>query len=142
MNRALFPNGRSVARLLAVLALVSLLPGGLPPCGGRAAAASSPTATATTVVSLVAKGDDATAERYFSPALQAAAPAERLRQIWEQLTAQLGAFERQTGATEQTASGIQNVFVHCLFAQASADVVISVDSAGKVAGLHLANMQP
>ncbi len=130
-----------VGRLLVVLALLSLLGGVLPLC---ATAASGPSlvTTATTVVSLVAKGDYATAERYFSPTLQAAAPAARLRQIWQRLTTALGAFKRQTGTQEQTANGMASVFVHCVFAHATADLVISFDSSGKVGGLHVANIQP
>ncbi len=122
-----------------MLALVSLLVGGLTPW--RASTAAGPTliTTATTVVALVAKGDAATAERYFAPALQAAAPAATLQQLWRQLTAQLGAFERQTGAQEQIANGIQSVIVHCVFAKATADLVLSFDSAGKVGGLHVTN---
>src|SRR5579875_1197071 len=115
MHRALCLHARPVGRLLAVLALGSLLVGGLTPLRASAAAAPTPITTATTVVSLVAKGNFAAAERYFSPALQAAAPAPRLRQLWQQLTAQFGPFERQTGAREQTAGGVQSVFVHCRF---------------------------
>jgi hypothetical protein len=76
-----------------VLALILLLVSSPPPLGANASSGPSPTTIATTVVSLVTKGDFA-AERYFSPALQAAAPAARLQQIWQQLTAQLGAFQR------------------------------------------------
>lgn len=125
-----------------MLALVSLLVGGLTPWRARAAAGPTLITTATTVVALVAKGDAAAAERYFAPALQAAAPAATLQQLWRQLTAQLGAFERQTGAQEQIANGIQSVIVHCVFAKATADLVLSFDSAGKVGGLHVTNTQP
>jgi hypothetical protein len=38
--------------------------------------------------------------------------------------------------------GAQSVFVHCVFAKATADLVISFDSSGKVGGLHVANIQP
>src|SRR5947207_576864 len=102
MHRALCLHAWPVVRLLAVLALVSLLVGGIPPLIASAASGPSPTTTATTVVSLIAKGDFAAAERYLSPALQAAVSAARLRQIWQQLTTALGPFERQTGAREQT----------------------------------------
>jgi len=129
-------------RLLAVLALVSLLIGGVPPLRASAVAGPNLITTAATVVSLVAKGDFAAAERYFSPVLQAAAPTATLRQIWQQLTAQLGAFERQSGAQEQTAGGVQSVFVHCVFARATADLVISFDNSGMIDGLHTANVQP
>lgn len=142
MHHARCPQTRPAVRLLAALALVALLVGGFSPLRASAASGPSPTMTATTVVSLVAKGDDDAAERYFAPVLQAAAPSARLRQIWQQLTAQLGPFEHQTGAQEQTASGVQSVFVHCAFAKATADLVISFDSAGTVDGLHVANIQP
>jgi CubicO group peptidase (beta-lactamase class C family) len=142
MHRTRCPRLLPAARLLAVLALVSLLVSGGPPLGARAAAAPSLTTTATTVVSLLAQGGFTAAEHYFAPALQQVAPAARLQQIWQQLTSQLGAFERQTGATAQTTGGVQSVFVHCLFARATADLVIGFDSSGKVAGLHVANVQP
>lgn len=142
MHRTLCLHARPVGWLLAVLALVSLLVGGLTPWRASAAAGPNLITTATTVVALVAKGDAAAAERYFSPVLQAAAPAAKLQQLWQQLTAQLGAFERQTGTQEQIANGIQSVFVRCHFARATADLVISFDSAGKIDGLHVAHIQP
>ena len=142
MKRVRCLPARPVVRLLALLAAASLLVGAFSPLRASAASGPSLTTTAATVVSLVAKGDVAAAERYFSPALQAAAPAARVRQIWQRLTAQLGAFERQTGAQEQATGGVQSVFVHCLFTRATADLVISFDSAGKVGGLHVANIQP
>jgi CubicO group peptidase (beta-lactamase class C family) len=37
---------------------------------------------------------------------------------------------------------VQSVFVHCVFAKATADLVISIDSSGKVIGLHVTNVQP
>jgi CubicO group peptidase (beta-lactamase class C family) len=128
-------------RLLSVLALLSLALGCLPPLGARAASGPSLTTTATTVVTLIAKGDYAAAERYFAPLLQAAAPAPRLQQLWQQLTDQLGTFERQSGAQEQTIGGVRSVFVHGVFARSTADLVISFDSAGKVDGLHVAKLQ-
>lgn len=131
-----------VVRLLAILALVSLFASGVPALRAHAASGPSLTTTAGTVVTLVAKGDFSAAERYFSPTLQTAAPVVRLRQIWQQLTAQLGAFKRHTGAQEQTTNGVRSVFVHCVFARATADLVLSFDSDGKVAGLHVANVQP
>jgi CubicO group peptidase (beta-lactamase class C family) len=142
MQHACNLNKGPVVRLLAVLALVSLLVATSPPPGARASSGPSSVTIATRVVSLVAKGDYSAAERYFSPALQAAAPAAQLQQIWQQLTTQLGAFRRQTGTTVQTAGGVQSVFVHCVFAKATADLVISFDDSGKVDGLHATNVQP
>ena len=60
-----------------------------------------------------------------------------MQQIWQQLTAQLGAFDRQTGTAEQTAEGVQNIFIHCAFAKATADLVISFGSTGKEAQIRL-----
>ncbi len=129
-------------RLLIILGLVLLLSGGLPTWHAGATGGPPLTTTATTVVSLISRGNVAAAEGYFAPVLQAAAPAARLQQLWQQLTAQFGAFVRQTGAQEQTANGIQSVFVHCVFARDTADLVLSFASSGKVDGLHVVNIQP
>jgi len=123
------------------LALTILISGiGLSSLSG-AAADARPTATATTFVSLLAKGDFATAERYLAPTMQAAAPEAKLRQAWEGLITQLGAFERQAGAAEQTVGSIQNVVVSCVFARATADLVVSVDQSGKIVAFHVVNIQ-
>jgi dienelactone hydrolase len=74
--------------------------------------------------------------------MQAAAPETRLRQIWQQLTAQLGAFARQDGAEEQVTGGFRSVVVQCVFAKATADLVVSRGQDGTIAGFHVTNVQP
>jgi hypothetical protein len=64
-------------RLLAALTMASLLMlGGLPAPLGKAAG-PSPTTTATTFISQLARGEYAAAERSFSPTMQAAAPRHK-----------------------------------------------------------------
>jgi len=130
---------RPELRLLVALALVALILGLSLNARARAAAAPSP---ATTFVALLAKGDFSAAERYFSPPMQAAAPTARLRQVWQTLVGQVGAFERQAGVTEQSIGGVRNVIVHGIFARDTADLVISILLDGKIGGFHVTNIQP
>jgi dienelactone hydrolase len=140
-QRTMFPNLRLATRLPAALALVFLITTGC--IATRAAGApTSPTTTATTFVSQLVKGEFAAAERSFSPTMQAAAPTAQLKQIWDSLIAQLGAFKRQAGVTEQAVGSVQNVIVHCVFARDTADLVISVGPDGKIVGFHVTNIQP
>lgn len=142
MNQETLHHAHGIARqLLAGLVLLCLLSAVWQPV--RAAPApSSATTTATTFVTLLAKGDFAAAERFFSPTLQAAAPVATLRLIWDGLIARYGAFERQAGAAVQQAAGAQNVVVRCVFARDTADLVVSIQQDGKIGGLHVTNVQP
>lgn len=139
------PTSRSLRLLTSVLislaltlAISCLSPSALT---GEAAKAN-PTTTATTFVSLLTTGDFAGAERLLSPTMQAAAPEAKLRQIWEALITQLGAFQRQAAVTARTAGSIQIITVSCVFARATADLVVSVDAVGTIAGFHVVNVQP
>ena len=72
-------------RLIIPLALVALILGlGLPSRAG-AFGATSPTTTATTFITLLAKSNFSAAEQYLAPTMQAVAPTAKLQQIWEQL---------------------------------------------------------
>jgi hypothetical protein len=73
--------------------------------------------------------------------MQAAAPQAKLQLIWQSLIAQLGAFERQASVTEQAVGSGGNVTVSCVFARATADLVVSIDQSGKIGGFHVVNIR-
>jgi dienelactone hydrolase len=107
-----------------------------------AAANATPAQVATGFVALLARGDFNGAESEETSALQQAAPAATLERIWNGLSAQLGAFQRQAGASETAAGAYENVTVSCIFAHGTADLLVTVDASERIAGLHLVNVKP
>jgi uncharacterized protein len=132
---------RLLYRILAALGLTILISGMSLSVFPSEVIEASPTTTAVTFVSLLATGKFAAAERLLNPTMQAAAPGAKLQQIWNSLITQLGTFQRQGGVTEQGAGSIENATVRCDFARATADVVVSVDQSGKIAGFHVVNIK-
>src|SRR5579872_2781788 len=130
----------AVLRLSAVVLSLLLWQIGVSSSPG-AAADASPTRIATTFVSRLATGDFAGAETYLDPTMKSAAPEAALRQIWQSLIAQLGALQRLTGSSQQAAGHFQNVTLSYIFAHATADLVITVDQSGEIAGFHVVDVR-
>jgi fermentation-respiration switch protein FrsA (DUF1100 family) len=133
----LSPSGLRSAVFALAFALAASRPASLP----AIAFDPSPPTIAANFVSLLANGDFAAAESGLNSMMRTAAPASRLRQIWQGLVAQYGRFNHRAGVSQFSAGGYRNVLVTCVFARASADLVVSVDRAGKIGGLHVTNVQ-
>lgn len=72
----------------------------------------------------------------FNPQVAAALPPEKLGQIWDQLLAQEGAFQKISATAIAEQSAYHLVTVTCAFATGALNTVVAFDSEGKIAGLH------
>jgi dienelactone hydrolase len=130
-------------RVLLVTTVLALLQTSSPLLSRAGATVKSNNATtATAFITLLVKGDFATAEGYFDPVMKAALPRAQLQQTWQSLVQQLGAFEKINAVSAQTNSGVESVLVACTFAHATADLVVSLNQAGKIGGLHVTQVAP
>lgn len=101
----------------------------------QAASATDVVASAKTFVNLLAKGDYATAVAGFDETMARVMPAEKMREAWEGLVAQAGAFKQQTDVQKMEQGGYDIVFVTCQFKKATLDVKVVYDAHGRVSGL-------
>lgn len=92
-------------------------------------------------VDQLVKGDFATAEASFDDSMKNALPQAKLKETWDQLIAQVGAFQKQTGTRTTVVQGYRTVFVTCQFEKAAIDVRIVFDAQGKIAGLFFSQAQ-
>ncbi len=90
---------------------------------------------AKTFVDQMAQGDFAAATANFDTTMKTAMPEAKLKETWQQLVAQVGAFQQQTGTytTEQLSYKI--VFVTCRFEKADIDVQVTFNSQNQISGL-------
>src|SRR5579871_3849632 len=86
-------------------------------------------------VDQLSKGDFATATQRFDATMQGALPADKLRETWQALVGQAGAFQQQVGTHTATTQGYDIVFVTCQFALARIDVKVVFDGKKQIAGL-------
>ncbi len=144
-------------RRLALPILVSLL---VAACGGTAAsptplhqaapsptpgaAASAPTsspggpaATGLAFVEALSRGDWPGAQAMEDAVMAAAAPASKLQQIAQGLTAQYGAFASVGSATTTAGASGTLVDVPVTFASAIVTLEVALDGVSRVAGLHV-----
>ena len=94
---------------------------------------------AKTFVEQMNKGDFKAATEPFDDAMRQAMPSDKLRETWQALLGQVGAFKQQTGTHTAKAPGYDIVFVTCQFTLASIDVRVVFDSHKKIGGLFFQN---
>ena len=131
-------------RLITTVFLIAILAGSStaalaasPPAGAGQDAASVGTA----FIEAIARGDGAAAEALEDATMRGAAPAAALAQLWDQLVAQHGAFDR-IGAVTTTAQAPYTIAaVPVRFANDIVTLTVPVDATGHVAGLHLAKVE-
>ena len=113
------------------------------PAGTDAPQSSSSllTLTAEDLVDQMALGNYAAATSNFSADMKAAATEASLKDVWEKLLAQSGAFRQHIASTNSVVQGYQTVFVTCQFEKVELDAQVTFDSQGKIAGLHFAPHQ-
>ena len=120
---------RTLVPLLAALLLAE--PSAAQPSADRTAALAGE------VAALLSKGDlDAVAAR-FSPQMAAALPAERFRQVWEGLPAQLGALKSLGAPVVRAAGGFGNAWVPATFEKAVVSLLIVFDGEGRISGFRI-----
>jgi dienelactone hydrolase len=84
----------------------------------------------------------AAAEAMEDETMQGAAPAAALAQLWTQLVDQFGAFGGVGAVTTASSGAFVNATVEGRFARNTVPLIVTVDSEGKVAGLHLGQPGP
>ena len=92
-------------------------------------------ALATTFVNQLAKGDYAAAVSGFNEKMAGVMPAAKMKQAWEGLLAEAGAFREQTDVQQRTEGPYTLVFVTCRFEKTSLDLKVVYDAQGRITGL-------
>lgn len=95
-------------------------------------------ATARAVVDALARGDFEGAGKNFDATMRAALPPEKLRELWQTLSEQVGPLKRVVGARVERTGQFDTAFVTCEFARSGIEVKVVMDKAGRVAGLFFA----
>lgn len=90
---------------------------------------------AVTFVDLLSQGQFASATDTFDSTMRGALPEARLQDIWTQLQAQSGAFQKQLGTRTDSQQGYRIVYVTCQFEKASIDVQVVFNTQAQISGL-------
>lgn len=107
------------------------------PVEASPAPATGTGARAREVTALLAKGDlDAVASR-FSPQMATALPAEKFRQVWNALPAQLGALKSLGTPVVRTEGGVENAWVPATYERAVVSLRMYFDAEGRLAGFRI-----
>ena len=93
-------------------------------------------------VEALASGDTAAAEAMEDDTMRGAAPAAALGQLWTQIVGQFGAYQGIEQVATADKPPYTNVTVSTSFAGAMVPLLVTVDRAGRVAGLHLGQPVP
>jgi dienelactone hydrolase len=141
---------KRILGLLLLLLLPSLLPAqaplvSTPPAQAPVAVAplaQDPIATANELIDRLAKGDFQTAAGTFADAMKAAAPPEKLAEIWTSIQTQMGPFKRRGAVHTDKLGEYDVIFVAAEFERSAVEFKVVVDKAGKIAGLSLAQPKP
>ena len=90
------------------------------------------------LVALLVADKHADAVATFNATMAAALPADRLETTWNELVAQVGAFETIEAAHVVHQGRYATAVLTCKFASGRLDAKVSYDEKGEVAGLHFA----
>ncbi len=90
----------------------------------------------------IARGDTAAAEAMEDETMRGAAPSAALAQLWQGLIDQFGAFGSLGDVQVAPAAPFTNATVQASFATSVVPLIVTVDQAGHVAGLHLGTPVP
>jgi dienelactone hydrolase len=112
------------------------------PLLGAPPAPRDPAVVATELIDRLAKGDFQAAVGSFADAMRAAAPPEKLSEIWTALQAQFGAYKRRTGVHAQKEGPYEVALVTTEFERSTVDLKVAFDDTGKIAGFFIAGSKP
>src|SRR5262245_23099707 len=93
------------------------------------------TRTARAFVELLDKGDFAKATAHFDAAMLKALPSDKLKQTWDIVLGDAGAYQKQLSSRVETSGKYQVVNVTCEFARKKLDARVVFDKDGKITGL-------
>ncbi len=131
-----------IPRTALLPAAVLALAGGLaataePPKPPAASPTARTEALARDVASRLSKGDTAAVAARFSPQMAAALPAERFREVWTSLPAQLGALKSLGEPVARVVGGVGNAWVPATFENALVSLHMVFDAEGRLIGLRI-----
>ncbi|MGB6482458.1 MAG: DUF3887 domain-containing protein [Candidatus Acidiferrales bacterium] len=72
----------------------------------------------------------------FDATMAAAISADKLAQVWDQVLAQAGAFQKISSSQVIEKSTYHVATVTCAFEKAPLDIILAFDDSGRIAGLH------
>jgi len=87
-------------------------------------------------ITLLSSGDYKSAVAMFDDAMKKALSEQKLKETWQAIQAQAGAFKAQGATRKATIQNHDVIFVNCLFEKSTLDCQIAFDSQGKIAGLY------
>jgi len=87
------------------------------------------------LVKHLANGNYEKAVENFDSTMKQLLPAEKLKQVWESLIAQAGAFVEQRGIREEKILGYNVIFVTCQFEKSVLDAKVVFNDKEEIAGL-------
>ncbi|MGI9035382.1 MAG: alpha/beta fold hydrolase [Pyrinomonadaceae bacterium] len=92
-------------------------------------------ARAKSFIDALAKKDFASAENYFNDDVKSKISADKLAEIWDSLTAQVGDFKLQGKVLKTQKDNLEIFLIMCEFEKANLDIQTAFDAQGKIAGL-------
>jgi hypothetical protein len=92
-------------------------------------------ALSNTVVDQLSSGKMEELVAQFDATMKNGLPAAKLKDIWQKIQSQAGAFQRQTGIRYEKVQAYDTIFVTCQFEKAALDIKIVWNAAREVAGL-------
>ena len=107
------------------------------PTAPSATSTSSMAPLAAEFINQMAAGDFAGAESRFTDTMKTAAPEASLKNTWNQMIAQFGAFKQQLGSRDVTQSGFISIYVTCQFANTIMDLEVTFNAQSQIAGFHI-----
>jgi dienelactone hydrolase len=105
-------------------------------------APADPATRAGAFVTTLSRGDFAAAVADFDDTMRKVLPAEKLKSVWESVTGQFGAYQKQTGTRTETKGRLQIAFVTCQFEKRPLDVRVVFNGENKVSGLQFLPSRP
>jgi hypothetical protein len=102
-----------------------------------APAAASPTQVAEAMIDALGRGDFPGAAKDFDATMKGALSPDQLKQLWSQLVAANGAFQKRLNSKMSKIQGFDVVFVGCQFAQRPVTLQVTVDADRKVGGFFI-----
>lgn len=124
---------RTVAFCLAWLLVSQSLPAQPP----TLAKPPIPAEVAVKFLDQVAAGNYQAATSAFTDDMKAAAPAEKLAEIWTSLQSQLGAFKKRTGLRTEKQGPFDFVLATTEFEHATVDLKVVLDASGHIGGFFI-----
>lgn len=121
------------AALLALITAIS----GMAIAAPDVAAGNGNVAKAEAFIQNMAKDDFAAAESDFTATMKNAAPPGKLQATWQALLVQGGAFQNIAGTKTIGQGGYTSVIVNTQFKNQTVGLLVTFDSRGKIAGLHI-----